>query len=119
MTMRTDTGICISLLGRFCVYLGEREILASSFKSRKALGLLKLLALQPKHEMHRDQALEVFWPDLDPTSAAAQLYKAIHFLRRAFETTDSHLTTERLLAYRGEVLSLIAPNGGASAIYCW
>ena len=108
--MNTHSGICISLLGRFCLYLGEQEIAATAFKSRKALNLLKLLAIRTPHELHRDQALDMLWADLDPAAAAAQLYKAIHYLRKAFATSTAEIAPEDILVYKDEVLQLTAPG---------
>jgi predicted ATPase len=109
--MSSSPGICLSLLGRFCFYLGEREILAAAFKSRKALSLLKLLAIKSPHQLHRDEVMDIFWADLDPADAAAQMYKAIHYIRKAFEAANGDLAPEALLVYRDEVLRLTAPAG--------
>ncbi len=107
--MNASPGMCFSLLGRFCLYVGEQEVPEAVFKSRKALSLLKLLALKPKHQLHREQALEFLWPDLEPGAAAAQMYKAIHYLRKAFETAIAGLPSEELLVYKDEILKLTAP----------
>ncbi len=107
--MNSSPGICFSLLGRFCLYLGEREIPEAAFKSRKALSLLKLLAIKPKHQLHRDQAIDALWPELDPTAAAAQMYKSIHYIRKAFEATTAGPAPEALLVYKDETLKLTAP----------
>ncbi|MCI0698149.1 AAA family ATPase [candidate division KSB1 bacterium] len=107
--MNSSPGICFSLLGRFCLYLGEREIPEAAFKSRKALSLLKLLAIKPKHQLHRDQAIDALWPELDPAAAAAQMYKSIHYIRKAFEATTVDLVPDELLVYKDETLKLTAP----------
>ncbi len=46
--------------------------------------LLKLIAQQRNFQMARDHATGVLWPDLDQSAANAQLYKAIHHIRKAF-----------------------------------
>lgn len=107
--MNSSPGICFSLLGRFCLYLGEREIPEAAFKSRKALSLLKLLAIKPMQQLHRDQAIDALWPDLDPTAAAAQMYKSIHYIRKAFEAAAVDLAPNELLVYKDETLKLTAP----------
>lgn len=71
-------GFCLALLGGFSVWLGDQEVPENSFERRKTRHLLKLLALQPEHRLHRDQIMDLLWPDLDPRSAAAQLYKAMY-----------------------------------------
>lgn len=36
--------------------------------------------------MHREQLMDMLWPDLDPSAAAANLRKAVHHARAALET---------------------------------
>ncbi len=43
----------IRLLGTFSVSVGERTIREDAWRLRKAAALLKLLALQPEHRLHR------------------------------------------------------------------
>jgi len=109
--MDTQPGFCFSLLGNWCAYFGEWQIAESSLKSRKALNLFKLLALTPKHRIHRDQAMDAFWPDLDAVSAASQLYKAVHYIRKALEKADPPVPADSLLSFNNEVLALAAPGG--------
>ncbi len=110
----TDTqnvGFCLALLGGFSVWLGEHEVPEGAFEKRKARHLLKVLALQPGHRLHREQALDLLWPELDPRSAAAQLYKAIYYIRQAFATAQPPCPPEDLLDLHAEVLTLAAPAG--------
>lgn len=109
--MPSASGICISLLGGFCCYAGPKEVSQSAFQGRKALSLFKLLAIIDRHQLHRDQALETFWPGMDPLAASAQLYKAIHYIRKAFETTGIPFPTHEILSFRNEFLRLQAPEG--------
>lgn len=44
---------------------------------------MKLLAVTPGHRLHREQVMELFWPDLEPEAAGANLRKAVHFARRS------------------------------------
>lgn len=104
-------GLCITLFGRFAVWLGRCEVPTTAFSRRKALHLLKLIALQPGHQLHRDQALDLLWPHLTPRSAAAQLYKTIHHVRQAFAAAAPTCSPETLLELRHEVIRLTAPAG--------
>lgn len=101
----------LSLLGEFSVRLDSREVPEAAFARRKAYRLLKLLALQPGHRLHRYQAMDLLWPDLSPPKAAAQLYKAVHHIRQAFATVDPAPPPDTLLEIRDEVLGLRAPGG--------
>jgi pimeloyl-ACP methyl ester carboxylesterase len=62
------------------VSLGDERIESEVFRKRAA-DLLKLLALSPKHALHRDQLVEMLWPEKAPSDGANNLYRAIHDLR--------------------------------------
>ena len=55
----------------------------SLWRRDRAAALVKLLAVTPQHGMHREQVMELFWPDSDPEVAGAALRKAVHFARKA------------------------------------
>ncbi|MBT2446968.1 hypothetical protein J7F03_07765 [Streptomyces sp. ISL-43] len=75
----------IRLLGGFRVQVGPREIADGEWRLRKAKNLVKLLALAPGHRLHRDQALDVLWPELDAEAGANQLRKVLHEARRTLD----------------------------------
>jgi DNA-binding SARP family transcriptional activator len=81
----------IELLGGFRVASGTRPIPDDAWRRRKAAGLVKLLALAPGHRLHREQAMDALWPDLDPDAAAANLRKAVHYARRALDGDGASL----------------------------
>src|SRR5262245_43459669 len=79
------TELAIHMLGLFRV-----SVLVSCFDDSRvsrpqAKLLLKLLALAPKHRLHRQQIMDTIWPELDEKSAAGNLHKIIHMARRALE----------------------------------
>ena len=51
--------------------MGSRSIGEEEWRLRKAASLIKLLALAPGHRLHREQAMELLWSDLDPVAAAS------------------------------------------------
>ena len=65
----------------------------------RAAALVKLLAVTPQHRMHREQVVELFWPDSDPEVAGAGLRKAVHFARKALGNND-------LLSTGGDTVAL-------------
>jgi DNA-binding SARP family transcriptional activator len=75
----------VRLLGGF--YLDRDGLPVSDFawQRRSARRLTKLLASTPSHSLHREQILEIFWPDADPPSARNSLAKALHAARHALE----------------------------------
>ena len=94
--------VSIHLLGRFAVSVDGRPIPAADWRRDRAAALIKLLALRPAHRIHREQAMEIFWPDADPEAAGANLRKAIHFARRTLGVHD-------LIEVRNDIVAL-APH---------
>jgi predicted ATPase/DNA-binding SARP family transcriptional activator len=72
----------IQLLGA-CRLLGDGKVSEpSTWRLRKAAQLVKLLALAPGHQLHREQIFEYLWPDLDLAAAGNNLRVTLHFARR-------------------------------------
>src|SRR5882672_3072653 len=101
------SSIEIHLLGPFRIIVDGTTVDERQFTRRKPKQLIKLLALQPNHQLHREQAMELLWPDSDIESAANNLHKAIHMARHALEpalrsVADSHfiLTQEQQVMLR-------------------
>ena len=69
------------LLGRFELRAGRDVIIDQAWHHRNAKTLLKLLATQSDRSLHREQVLEAFWANLDPSAAAANLRKVLFDLR--------------------------------------
>jgi DNA-binding SARP family transcriptional activator len=67
----------ICLLGGFSAALDGETIPEDRWRLRKVKNMVKLLALAPNHQMHRDQLVELLWPDLD-LDAALQICSTRH-----------------------------------------
>ncbi|WP_405900774.1 AAA family ATPase [Streptomyces sp. NBC_00727] len=79
--------------------------LAERWPRQTAQSLVKLLAVVPGHRLHREQVIDVCWPDADPQAAQGSLRVALHAARRALEpelasrATSSYLVSEGGLLY--------------------
>ncbi len=80
-----NNGLYIQLLGGFSVSGAGRAIPAAAWKSRRASGLVKVLALAPDHRLHRDQLIDALWPDADLSTAANNFYQALYNARRILD----------------------------------
>src|ERR1700730_19448602 len=85
----------IHLLGPFRLIVDGQALDERRFTRRRPKLLIKLLALQTHHQLHREQAMELLWPESDPESASNNLNKAIHMAPRGLEpklqsAADSH-----------------------------
>jgi predicted ATPase/DNA-binding SARP family transcriptional activator len=94
----------IKLLGSFSLQINGKVIPPEAWRLRKVKNLVKLLALAPGHQLHRDQVIEYLWPDSDPKAAANLFYQTLHAARKALDP-DRKLG-QRFLTYRDEQLLL-------------
>ena len=81
--------IHITLLGRFEVMVDAVPVAASSWTRRHAAALVKVLALAPGRRLHREQVIDVVWPDDTIEEAVPKLHKAAHFARRAIDVSNA------------------------------
>src|SRR5215204_1431051 len=92
----------IWLLGGFGVSIGSSPIQKGSWRLRKAAALVKLLSLAPGHRMHREQVMDLLWPDLGKKAASNNLRQTLHAARGTLDPTAA----SRYLASEDEALVL-------------
>ena len=96
------------MLGIFRVIVDGQE--RSHWSRRKPKLLLKLLALQSHHQLHREQAMEMLWPDSDPEAAVNNLHKAIHLARHDLEPELNSAADSHFIVTQGQQILLTAPG---------
>jgi len=79
----------IELLGRFRVQVGSRVIEDDLWRLRKAAAIVKLLALAPRHCLHREQIMDLLWPSFEPQAAANNLRRTLYAARRVLDSDPS------------------------------
>jgi predicted ATPase/DNA-binding SARP family transcriptional activator/DNA-binding CsgD family transcriptional regulator/Flp pilus assembly protein TadD len=92
------------MLGGFALWIGTRIIEEGAWRLRKAANLVKLLALSPGHRLHREQIMDVLWPDLGRRAASNNLRVVVHAARRALDL-DTNAASD-YLTLQGEQLAL-------------
>ena len=90
----------ISLLGGFRAEVSGRSVPEEAWRRSSARAVVKVLALQPGHRLHREELTNTLWTELDQTTATGRLSKALHFARRALSAEHIRL--------HGDLLSLEA-----------
>jgi DNA-binding SARP family transcriptional activator len=96
------------LLGGFRVSVGPRTIQRDRWRSRKAAALVKLLALAPGHNLHREQVMDVLWPDAGKKAASNNLRQVLYAARRVLDpASGSH---KSYLSFEDEHL-ILCPEG--------
>lgn len=89
----------ITMLGRFAVRVDGTDIPAQAWSRRQAAGLVKLLGLAPRRQLHREQVIDALWPDVPPDEAAPRLHKAAHFARRVLGAGSVILRSETVVLF--------------------
>jgi DNA-binding SARP family transcriptional activator len=73
------------LLGGFRVSVGSGSIPRDAWRLRKAAALVKLLALAPGHRMHREQIMNLLWPDSGKRAASNSLRSTFRTARKVLD----------------------------------
>jgi predicted ATPase len=92
--------VSVTLLGGFAAAVDGAPVAESAWRLKKARELVKLLALAPGHQIHREQAMDLLWADRRPDAAANNLHQAVYVARRALDSGS--------IEVRGEMLALVA-----------
>ena len=98
--------IRVWLLGGFRVSVDSRIITQDGWRLRKAATLVKLLALAPGHRTHREQAMDLLWPESGRKAASNSLRSTLHTARKVLDPA----TGSRYLASEDESL-VLCPEG--------
>ena len=103
MVIRGDVSrnVEITLLGTFDVVLDGSPVAADEWPRRQAASLVKVLALSPGRQRHREQVIDLLWPDLSVVEAAPRLHKLAHYVRVAMGRD------RRAVVLRGETVALL------------
>jgi DNA-binding SARP family transcriptional activator/tetratricopeptide (TPR) repeat protein len=88
-TERDSADVCITLLGGFAVTVDGVRLDDGEWRRRQAAALVKILALASGRTLHREQLVDMLWPNLSVEEAAPRLHKAAHFARRALHDPES------------------------------
>ena len=105
-----STDMTVRLLGGFSVSVGDHVVDDPAWDLRKAKSLVKLLALNHRHELHREQVIELLWPDLDPQAGSNNLHKVLHVARRVLQPCLEPKAPSAYLHSRGELIALSPPG---------
>jgi predicted ATPase/DNA-binding SARP family transcriptional activator len=94
------------LLGGFWVSVGSQNIEQNQWRLRKSASLVKLLAIAPGHRIHREQLMNLLWPDLGRKAASNNLCRVLHAARNVLGSATGSL----YLASQDESL-ILCPGG--------
>ncbi|MFI6878088.1 ATP-binding protein [Streptomyces sp. NPDC050400] len=96
----------LHLFGGFVATRDSGPSPAERWTRPSAQTLVKLLAVVPDHQLHREQAMDICWPDADQHSATGSLRVALHAARRALEPELAPRASSAYLITDGALLRL-------------
>src|ERR1051325_9004418 len=108
ITLDDGSRLHIKLLGGLQVNAGGRVIADKDWRLRATRNLVKLLALAPGHQLHREQLLDLLWPDATPEQAAHNLHQSLYVARRTLG--EAGRRTTHYLTLNDEIISLAPPE---------
>jgi DNA-binding SARP family transcriptional activator len=98
----------IRMFGGFRVSVNGQELDLSELKPRPR-AILRMLALNAGHWVHREVLAAAFWPDVDAEVASRNLHVALSGLRRTLATGRD--IGGSLLVREGDAYRLLLPSG--------
>jgi len=106
----TPSKLELRLLGPVRITVDGAPVEERVWTRRKSKSLVKILALAPRHQLHREQLMEHLWPEMEPELAANNLHKAIHAARRALEPELKSGADSRFILTQDQQVLLRAPG---------
>ncbi len=80
--MAEGPALRIELLGRVGITVDGAAMPPDAWRRKRALELLKLLALAPGQVLHREEIIDALWPDKDLSAGANNLNRTLYDLRK-------------------------------------
>jgi len=111
MKQAPQASLKIHLLGSFRTSVFGHTVPDAQWTRPQAKRLVKLLALEPKHQLHRQQIIDAIWPELEPEAGAANLHKIIHMARRALEPKLASGVDSQFILTQEQQVRLCGPGG--------
>lgn len=101
----------IFMLGRFSFLVKGSAVANSRWQKRKAKLLIQILALQPTHEINREELAEILFFESDTEKANANLHRVLYVARKALEPERSSYSSSSYLLTEGQQIRLAAEKG--------
>src|SRR5262245_50336348 len=102
--MAAPPTLSVQLLGGFRVLVAGRPVPDTAWRQKRAAAVVKLLALEPDHRLHRERLTDTLWPELEPEAAANNLRVALHRAREGLRAAGT--SSDVFLSRDGDVINL-------------
>ena len=78
-------GVQIYTLGQFRILVGDQVRDDDAWQRKRARQLLKCLLSQPRNQLKKERAVELFWPEATPEAADASLRSLVFGIRQVID----------------------------------
>ena len=100
MGSSSECSLSLRLLGPFHLSIAGQEVPIESWKSRKALSLLKYLATRYGEKVPGDVLIDFLWPDSEYEAAVHTLHTTMYLLRKTLrDHTPRHLACHNWIEF--------------------
>ncbi len=99
----------VRTLGKFELWRGQNPIADSDWGNLQAQRVFKYLLHRAGNQVHREQLMDLLWPEVDPEASAPRLNQAIFVLRKTLEPYLPARTPSRYLITSAETYRLELP----------
>lgn len=115
---QTNSGIRICLLGHFRIKIDGRDRSLDDLKNAKALMTIKYLAAMHSHGfVHRDEIIELLWPEQDFNRTRKRFNVAVSAIRKFFEPHIQRGQPSAYLKKRGVSFKIDPGSGGGIDVH--
>jgi DNA-binding SARP family transcriptional activator len=94
----TQAGVLVRTFGRFEVWLGDRPVPATSWQSRRARDLLRILVVRRGRPVPRGELCELLWPDDDAAKTGHRLSVLLSIVRGVLDPAKRYEPDHYLVA---------------------
>ncbi|WP_212842780.1 BTAD domain-containing putative transcriptional regulator [Catellatospora sp. IY07-71] len=101
----------VRALGRFEVELAGQVVPASSWQSRKARDLLRILVARRGRPVPRSELCELLWPDADGQKTGHRLSVLLNIVRGVLDPAKVHAADHHLSADQSSIALNVATTG--------
>lgn len=113
MDSASRSGLWIRCFGGFGMEIDGQPVDLTPLRPR-ARALLRLLALSPDRDVHREHLVDALWPGVDLTIGTRRLQVAVSSVRQLLE--HAGLSGADVLVRRGDAYRLAVPAGGSTDV---
>jgi DNA-binding SARP family transcriptional activator len=102
------TDLQIYILGSFRLLVSGSAVSSAAWQKRRAKLIIQILSLRPERRAHREELIDILFPETDEQTANARFCRVLHSARKALEPNHPSYTSSKYLITEGQQIRLAA-----------